>query len=367
MKVLLLGFSKIKYMPYANFYLDNINSISNEIHFVYWNRDLQEEDLSRYANISFFEFKYFQSDDVARITKIKEFLKYKKFAKKILKQNDYDLIVALHTFPAVLLRNVLIKKYKDKFIFDYRDSTYEKYSFFRKIIGRLVKNSKVTFVSSDAFRTLLPSDCEYKIITTHNILINTLKQTKNLPKESPNEIIRIAFWGFIRDKQLNETLIEKISKDSRFELHYYGREQQIALSLKNFAKNINAKNVYFHGEYSPEDRYVFASKTDIIHNMFDDSNMMLAVSNKYYDSIMFKIPQLCYTGSFMAKQVKEKGIGYDCDPFSENFTSKVYEYYNSLNREIFVEACNKEMKSVRQQYMAAANIILTMGTSNEQK
>ena len=365
MKVLFLGFTKIKYMPYANFYLDNINSINNEIHFVYWNRNLKEEDLSRYANVSFFEFKYFQSDDVAKITKVNGFLKYKKFAKKIIKQNNYDLIIALHTFPAVLLRNVLIKKYKGKFIFDYRDSTYEKYSFFRKIIGRLVKNSKVTFVSSDAFRTLLPLDCEYKIITTHNISINTLKQTKNLPKESPNEIIRIAFWGFIRDKQLNETLIEKISKDPRFELHYYGREQQIALSLKNFAKSINAENVYFHGEYSPEDRYVFASKTDILHNMFDDNNMMLAMSNKYYDGIMFKIPQLCYQGSFMAQQVKEKGIGYDCDPFSEDFTSKVYKYYNSLNRKLFVDACNEEVENVSQQYKSAANIILTIGATDE--
>lgn len=354
-------------MPYANFYLDNINSISNEIHFVYWNRDLREEDLSRYANISFFEFKCFQNDDVAKITKIKKFVKYKKFVKTILKQNDYDLIVALHTFPAVLLRNVLIKEYKDKFIFDYRDSTYEKYGFFQKIISKLVKNSKVTFVSSDAFRSLLPLDCERKIITTHNISINTLNQKHNLQLKLNNAIIRIAFWGFVRDKKLNEALIEKISIDPRFELHYYGREQQIATSLKNFAKNKNAKNVYFHGEYSPEERYEFANKTDIVHNMFDDSNMMLAMSNKYYDSIIFKIPQLCYTGSFMAQQVKKKGIGYACDPFSENFTSEVYEYYNSLNRGLFVESCNKEVENISQQYLTAANIVLTIGAGNEQK
>ena len=48
MKILLAGFAKIKYMPYVNFYLDNIDREKHEVHLVYWNRDLAEEDLSKY-------------------------------------------------------------------------------------------------------------------------------------------------------------------------------------------------------------------------------------------------------------------------------------------------------------------------------
>ena len=46
MKILIIGFGKIKFMPYMNFYLDNIDKNANEVHLLYWNRDLREEDTS---------------------------------------------------------------------------------------------------------------------------------------------------------------------------------------------------------------------------------------------------------------------------------------------------------------------------------
>lgn len=360
MKILFLGFSKLKYMPYANFYLDNIDLEKNEIHFVYWNRDLKEEDLTRYRNVSFYEFKYFQNDDVTKLSKVKGFFKYRHFSTKIIRNNDYDLIIALHTFPAVLLRKILNGKYRGKFVFDYRDSTYEKYGFFKKIIGKLVKSSKLTFVSSDAFRSVLPLECKHKIVTTHNISIDTLYQLQCTRNEQKCGIIRIAFWGFIRDKKLNESLIQKISKDQRFELHFYGREQQVAVSLKEYAKLINAKNVYFHGEYVPEDRYKFAQQTDIIHNMFDDDNMMIAMSNKYYDCIAFKIPQLCYQGSFMARRAKENGVGFECDPYASDFTTKIYEYYSTIDRREFEKSCCDELKFIKDEYRESVKQVLNL-------
>ena len=32
MKILILGFSKIKYMPYLNVYLENIDRVKNDVH-----------------------------------------------------------------------------------------------------------------------------------------------------------------------------------------------------------------------------------------------------------------------------------------------------------------------------------------------
>ena len=69
MKILLMGFAKIKYMPYMNFYLDNISK-ENDIHLVYWNRDCKKEDLSAYENLTLYEFSQKQNDDVSQIFKI---------------------------------------------------------------------------------------------------------------------------------------------------------------------------------------------------------------------------------------------------------------------------------------------------------
>ena len=47
MRILVLGFSKMKYMPYASFYIDRIDCNINEVEVLYWNRDRKEENLNR--------------------------------------------------------------------------------------------------------------------------------------------------------------------------------------------------------------------------------------------------------------------------------------------------------------------------------
>lgn len=363
MKILIMGFSKIKYMPYINFYLENINAESNDIHILFWNRDMQDENTSSLKGIKLHEFCCKQEDDVAKYTKIVSFIKYRKYAKKIIKKEKFDFIIILHTLPSILLYNVLQKKYKNKFIFDYRDYTYEGFKPFKKAISKIVKSSYATFVSSDAFRIFLPYECEDKIYTSHNILTDSLFYRDEKMKHGiKSDKIRIAFWGFIRHEEINYEIIRKITNDERFELHYYGREQQIALRLKQYAKKNDAKNVFFHGEYKPEDRYTFVRNTDIIHNVYQDTNTLFAMGNKYYDSIVFYIPLMSLDGSFMAETAKKAGIGLNVNPYENDFTDKLYDLYNKINENEFKMNCDKELERILTEYKNGAEIIRN-GTS----
>lgn len=347
MKILIMGFTKIKYMPYLNFYLENIDASKNDIHLLYWNRDLNEEDLSKFPDIKFYEFRCYQEDDVSKFSKISSFIKYRKFAKSVIQKGNYDFVIVLHSLTGVLIADILKRKFKNKFIFDYRDSTYESFAPFKKIIGGLVKNSKATFVSSDGFRKYLPDSERYKTFTSHNLLTDSLlHRDEKILNGTKSDKIRIAFWGFIRHEEINREIIRKIAVDSRFELHYYGREQQTAINLKKFAKEISAQNVFFHGEYKPEDRYEFVRNTDIIHNIYCDGNTLLAMGNKYYDGTVFSLPQLCMKGSFMGECAVKAQIGIECDPYSEMFTDDVYVYYKDLDKKDFLNNCNFEIERI---------------------
>lgn len=351
MKILILGFSKIKYMPYMNFYLENIDPEANEIHLLYWNRDLKEEDTSSLQGVKLHEFRRAQKDDVSKLSKIGSFIGYRKYAKHLIKKEKFDFVIFLHSLPGVLLSDILVKKYPNKFIFDYRDSTYEHFKPFKNVIAKLVKASKATFVSSDAFRQFLPESEKDKIFTSHNLLTDSLSHRDEKIKHGiPSDKIRIAFWGFIRHEDVNREIIRKIAADDRFELHYYGREQQIAQNLKRYVTEINAQNVFFHGEYKPEDRYQFVRNTDLIHNIYKDNNMMLAMGNKFYDGLIFYLPQLCLKGSFMGGKCTKAGIGLECDPFCENFTEKIFDYYKDLNQNVFIECCNDILIGVMKEY-----------------
>ncbi len=358
MKILIMGFTKVKYMPYMNFYLDNIDKAEHEVHILYWNRDLQNEDLSKYQGCVFHEFKRYQEDDVAKLSKIWSFVKYRRFAKKLIQEEKFDFIFVLHSLTGVLVADLLKKRYRDKYIFDYRDSTYERFSPFRKIISKITRNASATFVSSDAFRIFLPKDCEDRIYTSHNLLIDSLShREEKLKNGRASDKIRIAFWGFIRDEQINKEIIRKIASDERFELHYYGREQQVALNLKQYAKDIEAENVYFHGEYTPEQRYEFIRQTDIIHNLYDSHNMMLAMANKYYDATVFYLPIISMKGSFMAESASKAQIGLESDPYDENFLDTIFEYYTNLDWQKFYRNCDTELERVLLEYNQGTEII----------
>lgn len=366
MKILIIGFTKIKFMPYLNFYYENLDKKQNEVHILYWNRDLEYENLDKYSDAVFHEFKCFQKDDVGKICKVSGFLKYRKYAKSIIYRKKFDFIIVLHTLPGVLIKSLLIKQYAKRYILDYRDSTFENIGAFKRIVEALVKQSKYTFVSSDGFRQYLPESENDRIITSHNILLDSLKHKEDKEKYgNETDVIRISFWGFIRHKDVNLAIIDRISKDSRFELHYYGREQDTALELKKYAKEIGASNVFFHGEYKPEDRYEFIKHTDLIHNIYYDRNTMLAMGNKYYDGIVFRIPQICMPGSYMGKRATEKGVGIECDPTHIDFCDTIFDYFKKIDFNTFVKSCEQDLHAVLKEYDTGKELIRELGIIND--
>ncbi|MBO5066453.1 MAG: hypothetical protein J6D06_10095 [Clostridia bacterium] len=352
MKILIVGFAKIKYMPYLDLYLENIDRAKNDVHLVYWNRDLKHEDTKKLQGITLHEFCSLQNDDAPKFSKLGKFKNFRAYALSVLKEG-FDFIIILHSLPGVLLLKELVRDFKNRYIFDYRDFTYENLLLYKSVIHTLVNNSYKTFVSSDAFRMYLPQS--ERVITSHNALWSDLNKEKVLNKTQSDKI-RIAFWGFIREEKTNLEIIRKLANDERFELHFYGREQEICESLKQYASE-NAENVYFHGEYTPEGRDEFARNTDLIHNIYAEDNMKLAVSNKYYDSMIYRIPQLVMKGSYMGVLAENSGIGKALNPYSNDFADNIFTYYQSLNKENFKNNCRQALEKVKVQQKNVTDIV----------
>lgn len=359
MKILIVGLAKIKYMPYLNLYLENLDRQKNKIHLVYWNRDEQSEDLFSVEGLELHEFKCFQEDEVSKISKIKNFLKFKRYVNSVLK-DDFNFIIVLQTVTAILLFDVLMtKKFKGNYIYDYRDCTYEKNSLYKYLVERLVNNSRATFVSSKGFQEYLPVSEKIKFV--HNVLTEDLKISKVQSfNKTHSERIRIGFWGFLREEEVNLKIIEKISKDRRFELHYYGREQKTAYNLKKYVLQNQIKNVFFHGEYKPKDKYEFLKNTDIIHNVYCEDKMSLAMSNKYYDGVVFQIPQICMVGSYMGEYVNANCIGVAIDPYGDDFISELYSYSQNVDENCLSKSCDNVLAEIKKEQNEVISTIKTI-------
>jgi hypothetical protein len=356
MKILLVGFTKLAYMPYMNFYLNQLTTKDNDVHLLYWNRD-EKEEISLPYKLTLHEFKLYQEDEVAKLKKVKSFLKYRKKAKKILLNEKFDLVIVMHTIPGVLLYDTLKKYYTNRYILDYRDLTFEGISLFKKVVHKLIEHSIATFVSSDAYRSYLP--IKNNIYTSHNILLDSLanRDIRRINTRDNNPI-RIRFWGFIRHENINKIIIDRLANDHRFELHYQGREQETANNLKYYCVTNSIQNVIFHGEYKPDERYDFAKETDLLHNIYENDKQTLnAMGNKFYDGVTLYIPQLCNKDSYMGKLVNGNNIGFECDPYSQSFAEDVYNYFISVQWNAFEENCDRKLEEILNEYQKGINVI----------
>ena len=123
MKILVMGFTKLKYMPYANMYLNVLTQHSEaETHLLLWNRDLKE-DIPCRNNVVLHSFEKKQLDEASKITKVKSFYFYRKFANKLIRKERFDKIIVLHSLPGVLIADTLLREYPHNYIFDFRDKT----------------------------------------------------------------------------------------------------------------------------------------------------------------------------------------------------------------------------------------------------
>lgn len=360
MNILIVGFSKIKYMPYANFYINSLDRIKNNVHFVYWNRDQKPENTAHLSNVVLHEFSCYQKDQVSKKSKIFNFVRFYKFTKDVIKSEKIDFVIVMQSTTAVTMSITLLKKFKYNYIFDYRDSSYEYNKIYKHIICMIERFSKYTFVSSDGFRRYFPLEDQHKIITSHNIVMDDLEH-RYIERDSTkfkDSLIKVSFWGLVRDLEINMKVINQLGNDARFELHYFGKEEYVANCLKDYAKSQNFINVFFHGEYNLEDRYEFAKTTDIIHNIYDNENAQIAMTNKFYDGLIFRIPQIVNCGDcIMGEKVTQFGVGVVLSPYDEDFCNKLYDYYMNLNRVKFEKSCDDALNQILLEYEKGCKII----------
>lgn len=126
-KICIVTMGNIYLVPYLQTYTNKINS---PISIIYWDRaNLNETDDKN-------TLYRFQHGFKSKVEKVQGYLKYRSFVKKILSEQNYDIVIFLQTLSGLLLSDFLLKKYKNKYIIDVRDYTYEH----NKVIFNIEKN-----------------------------------------------------------------------------------------------------------------------------------------------------------------------------------------------------------------------------------
>ena len=134
----------------------------------------------------------------------------------------------------------------------------------------------------------------------------------------------------------------KIKNNPRITLSFYGYGPEEPL-MKEYCKENGIDNVYFHGEYKPDEKTGFLKESDVIFNVYGtDLHVKYAMSNRYYDALYFKKPLLVNKDTTVAEM--SKGIAFEYD--DDSTVEELLEWYDNIDSDNLCKLCTDKIEQV---------------------
>lgn len=334
MKIGVLGFFQLRTMQYLTKYTDILDELNIDYDVIHWSRS--NDDIAPSFKGRHIVFNYEMVTEQPFYKKIGGFLKYAYFMRKSIKTNNYDKLIILTTQTAIPLSDLLLGKYRKKYIYGFYDLTKENKSLFYKLlVKKILESARIVTISSFGFLPTLGLKCSDFIIQAHNTQkISRMNAFK--AKLSDKEPIRISYWGIIRQLQYNKQLCDLFGNDKRFLLTYHGNGMYKELQL--YCEKKNYDNIFFTGQYERKDIPRFIAETDIISCLYEnDRETKPTLAVKLYDAVKYKMPILLNYDSYVSDFAKSLP-GAFAKKLDEKYPNMVYDWYKKLNRHHIEEA-----------------------------
>lgn len=278
-----------------------------------------------------------------RKTKYIGYLRFPGFAKRIIKENNYDILIIWNELTASLLSSYLKKDYKGKYIVNIRDLFDERnkllYSMLNKGLEKSLRNSLMNTVSSEKYTDYLPADVDYVMFHSLNPDYSDKPVVRICTDRHP---INIMYIGNIRFVDKLKALIRALDGDERFMLTVAGSGSE---QIQEYCNSIGYNNCEFIGTFDSKKTTEIISKADILYNLYGTEYACLrtALSQKLYLSISNALPILVYNNTYMYELADKCNLafGIDDNPIIEHKDiDRLYEWYISLDREEIMKKCD---------------------------
>ena len=327
----------IRYCPYLSRYTDRLDAAGVGYEVLFWNRGGFELEVGK-------NYKYYDKpspEDLGKAKKLADFAGFGRWVKKQLSVSEPDGLIFLSTLSAILLQGVA-KRYKNRYIFDIRDYSYENIGVFRKMEARVIKDSYFTAISSKGFRAFLP---EHDYVIAHNFNRGDVAEGVSFVRKQ--EPYRIVWNGTVRFFDYQKKFLDVFGNDPRFMLVYHGAGTDLE-KYRSYCREKGFTNVCFTGGYDNKDKAKLLADAAILNNCYggrDGDELRYAISNRFYDGMVYRIPQMVEKGGYKAEVTKKTGVGIDVSP-DESLPDRLYEYYRKTDKAAFDEACRRSLDEI---------------------
>ena len=312
--------------PYMGHYIKKLQQFNIEYKVLFWNRKGIE-----YLNNNYIGYNYKTSYREMKIIKLVQFVGFSTWVNRKIDELGFDKLILLSTLSGMIINKKNINKYKGKMLFEVRDYSYEHILPFKLKEKVIMESAFLTVISSEGFLSFLPKTDNYVIC--HNL--SNDEEFINYINRDTNHI-NIVWNGVIRYYSNQINLIKGIANNKRITLSYYG-DGPDKERLESFCINNRINNVKFYGRYYKNQKKEILVKSNIIHNNYGDkpkSELKYAISNKYYDSIIYGILQIVEPNTLKSNLVEKHNLGFSVD-LRKEFLEKLIILFDNFDYEVF--------------------------------
>ena len=330
MRVGIVAANNIRYSPYIFFYTEILKKIDVEYELIIADRYGLKESFDSVVHVLPWDH---------RQKTIVNYLKYTSKVKSIIRKQRYDALIILTSVNAAFLGMWLKHHYKGRYIVDIRDYSHENIYPYFMLEKIAVQNSLMNVISSRKFTEFLPQ-AEYSVCHNFN------ENARIVPCFQRSEgQITIGYVGGVSYVDQCKKLMALVVKDSRFKMEFFGtstKEEQMRRAIDEF----DCERIIFHGAYSAAEKESILHKVDILFNAYGNGIPLLdyALSNKLYDSLIYKKPILTCPGTYMTEMAGP--FAYPIDLSRETSLDALYNWYMKVDGSKAVEYAENRMASI---------------------
>ena len=329
----------LKYCPYMKRYVERLEKNKCEYNVYFWNRSGFDLDLP--ANYYYYD----SPSDLkkGKAAKLFDFFGFRKWVGERLEMDKADRYILLSTLTGVLLGRSVYSQ-KGKYVFDIRDYSYEHIPFFRMIEKKVIANSAFTAISSKGFETFLP---KHDYVIAHNF--NREDIVPDAAFRRTNGKIKVVWNGVIRYFEFQKQYLDALKNDERFEMIYHGDGPELN-EYKEYCAENGFTNVTFTGSYNNADKVNLLADANILNNCYGythhaGSKLKYAVSNRFYDGMIYHIPQLVEPDGYKTDWAGSKNLGIGLT-ISDHFADDLCSYYAAIDSETFDLNCKAALAEI---------------------
>ena len=338
MKACILSVVELKHMVMSSIYTRYFESRGIKYDIIYMDRYHVEE-----KNNAEQIYRY-ECPNGGRFSKIIGYFGFVKFAKKIMRKNEYDFVVVWNEYTSAIFANFLRKEYAGRYSLNIRDlyneeSLLQNPKLFNPLLEKSLSKALFATVSSGEYIKHLPKYDKYMFI--HSVNKNILPTPKEYP-DVVDEIkqIQILYIGKISYYEEAKWMINLLKNDTRFLMKFVGIGSEV---LKEYCEDIGCRNVEFVGKFESEKTLSYLREADVIYNIYGDERVCekTALSNKMYYAACLNVPILVCKNTYMNTVASRCGIAFavdECEP--TELGNRLFDWYIKLDRKEIQNKCS---------------------------